>query len=245
MRFYELQNKRLFFKIRRFGDLNMTRKLKLYQTENDVFEIKKLIELRESEKNEFEMMSLYGRAKYISDHYRIDEHKRKGRNFNIYFYKGNKGKPIKILDVLNDVVYDPDYQETGKRHRVDMYNSAWLRAYIIRKEERGVPYGDWIVMSKSCKIRPYIQIVSTDTGEQQTKLLYFCKTKINGKWKWTGKSIEVKKRTPKEKCKVARYLFGKKGVSTKAIMIMLGYNTVRPIQKCVKDLRKGKNKCNI
>ncbi len=244
----ELQNKASNFKKKTlFRKLNMTKKLKLYQNKNDVYEVNELLRIRESEKNEFEMMSLFGRAKYISDNFKIDKHKIIDEsNYKLYFYKGKQQKPSKILEVIDDVVYDPDYQEEGIRKQVDMFNSGWLRAYIIRQEERGVPYSDWVVMSKSCKIRLYIQILTTDTGNQDTKLMFFCKTKIEGKWKWTGNSIEVKKRTPKEKCKVARYLFGEKGISsTKAIKKMLGYKTLRPIQKCIKDLRKGKNECKI
>lgn len=219
--------------------------LKLSYNENNAYEILQSIEARESEKNDFQLMPLYGRASYLSKKYRIEIFKRiDDSNYKIYFYN-KANKLAKKLEVIDNVVYDPDYQDEGIRKEVDMYNSAWLRAFIIQQEEKGIPVTNWKIISKYCKIKMFMKIELTEDGTQTTKLLYFCKTKIDGKWKWTGNKVEYKRRKPKEKCKIARYLFGEKGVSTKAIMFMLGYRDVTQVNRCVKDLRQGMNECKL
>ncbi len=91
----------------------------------------------------------------------------------------------------------------------------------------------------------YIKIEQEEYGDV-LKAFFYCKTKIDGKWKWTGSKIEVKKRTPSEKRELARYLFSEKGVTTKAISIMLGFKgRIRQINNYVKDLRKGNCKCDL
>jgi hypothetical protein len=217
---------------------------------HNVYDLEKKVRERASEKNELQIMSLFGRAGLIVKDYKIDTAQViDDLNYSIYFRK--KTKFVKKLKVINGQCWDLDYNDTGKKKQVDMYNSGWFLAFIMEQEDHGVPVRGWMTMSKSCKIRPFVKVEKDDYGTEQIKFFYYCKTKENGKWKWTGSRVEVKKRKPSERKKLARFLFSKKGVEVKAIAVMLGLVNkhgkiiVRTAQTYVQNLRKAKCKCDI
>ncbi len=221
------------------------KKIPLYLKDTDICEIEKTFQARASTKNELQTMSLYGRAGLIAKEYSIDTKRIDDMNYSIYF--GKKTKFVKKLVVIDGQAWDLDYNNTGKKKKVDMFNSGWLLAFIMKQEEQGVPFQDWMPVSKACKIRLYIKVEKDEYGTEKIKFFFYCKTRINGKWKWTGSRVEVKKRRPFERKELARFLFSKKGVEVKAIAMMLGLNKikVRTVQTYVQDLRKGKCDCKL
>lgn len=228
-------------------------KIPLYSTNvNEAYKLYEDAKARAKSKNEFQHAALYGRARILRSKYSIDTHKNENlTNFSIYFYNRKNGKLTKRLDIVEGLCYDPNYNKTNKKKQVDIFNSAWALAYVMESKEHGVPILNWIHISEMCKVRLYMRVEDNEYGIIDQRYFYLCKTNIGGKWVWTGSKIEVKKRSPTEKRKLAKFLFSKKGVDVKSIALMLGYHNergvvkTRQVQRYVEDLRKGKCNCVV
>ncbi len=134
----------------------MSNKIPICSKDSNVYNFYKQLQDRALDKNEFQIMALYGRAGAFCKIYRIETAKIKDDlNYNIYFYDKKSSKLVKKLKIINGHCWDLNYKNTHKKKQVDMYNSAYLLAFIMEKREHGIPYSHWIPVSKLCKIRPY------------------------------------------------------------------------------------------